>query len=37
MWELVKKGFIKANMLVCLDGTPILDMKGLLDDPAMDE
>jgi hypothetical protein len=37
MRELVEKGFIAANMLVCRDGTPILDMQGLLDDPAMDE
>jgi sucrose phosphorylase len=37
MREVVEKGFITVNMLGCHDGIPLLDMQGLLDDPAIDE
>lgn len=37
MREVVEQGFVTVNMLGCHDGIPLLDMKGLLDDRAIDE
>ena len=37
MREVVEKGFVTVNMLGCHDGIPLLDIKGLLDDPSIDE
>jgi len=35
--EVIEKGFITVNMLGCHDGITLLDMKGLLDDEAIDD
>jgi sucrose phosphorylase len=37
MREVVEKGFVMVNMLGCHDGIPLLDIKGMLDDPSIDE
>jgi sucrose phosphorylase len=35
--EVVANGFVTVNMLGCHDGIPLLDVKGLLDDPSIDD
>ncbi len=35
--EVVANGFVTVNMLGCHDGIPLLDVKGLLGDPSIDD